>query len=353
MKKVVNINLNGRAYQVEEDGYEALRVYLDKTEKTLTKNPDRDEIIADIEQAIADKCETELAGGKNVVSGAGVVRVLEKIGPVHGLEDEHEVQDAEVVDSPRRLYRLPKDGSLVGVCAGLAAYFGTDVTVMRLIFVVLTFITQGFMIFIYILLAIAMPEAKKPEQVAAAYGRPGTAKEIMGRVKEVATDKDTVSRIGIVIDLVGRMLAKVIMVVSAVIFGALTMVWLWLLGAIGLGGARLSDELASLNGLKQVVFVTAFYLVIAVPFFIIVRALDRVGKNNDERPGRDTAIYGTLVALIVASTVVISAFFSVYTDAFGSYLKNHNGQLRIGSHSLCLDANRCDINRHSQGEYSE
>ena len=33
MKKVVTINLNGRAYQVEEAGYEELQVYLSKAEK--------------------------------------------------------------------------------------------------------------------------------------------------------------------------------------------------------------------------------------------------------------------------------------------------------------------------------
>ena len=52
MKKVVTINLNGRAYQVEEAGYEAMKTYLAKAEKTLEANPDKDEILADIEQAI-------------------------------------------------------------------------------------------------------------------------------------------------------------------------------------------------------------------------------------------------------------------------------------------------------------
>ena len=39
---------------------------------------------------------------------------------------------------PRRLMRLPSEGRLVGICAGLAAYLEVDVTVVRLAWVILT-----------------------------------------------------------------------------------------------------------------------------------------------------------------------------------------------------------------------
>jgi phage shock protein PspC (stress-responsive transcriptional regulator) len=39
---------------------------------------------------------------------------------------------------PKRLYRIPSEGMIGGVCAGLAAYLNTDPTVIRLIFVLLT-----------------------------------------------------------------------------------------------------------------------------------------------------------------------------------------------------------------------
>ncbi len=56
MQKVVGINLNGNAYQLEEPGYEALRSYLQRADGRLQANPDRAEIMADLEQAIAEKC---------------------------------------------------------------------------------------------------------------------------------------------------------------------------------------------------------------------------------------------------------------------------------------------------------
>jgi hypothetical protein len=40
MQKVITINLNGNAYQLDETGYEALRAYLDHAEAQLANNPD-------------------------------------------------------------------------------------------------------------------------------------------------------------------------------------------------------------------------------------------------------------------------------------------------------------------------
>ena len=39
--------------------------------------------------------------------------------------------------TPKRLYRLPDQGKIAGVCAGLGEYFQVDPTVVRLIFVLL------------------------------------------------------------------------------------------------------------------------------------------------------------------------------------------------------------------------
>ena len=50
MNRVITINLNGIAYQLEESGYEALRTYLDNAARRLEGNPDKDEIMADIWQ---------------------------------------------------------------------------------------------------------------------------------------------------------------------------------------------------------------------------------------------------------------------------------------------------------------
>jgi len=64
MNKVITIHLHGTAFQLEEGGYDALRAYLDQAARQLEPNPDRAEILADIEQAIGEKfraCSTPAA----------------------------------------------------------------------------------------------------------------------------------------------------------------------------------------------------------------------------------------------------------------------------------------------------
>jgi phage shock protein C len=57
----------------------------------------------------------------------------------------------------KTLRRLPKQGQIAGVCAGLADYLELDVTLMRVLFVILAFVTGGTFIILYIILAIILP----------------------------------------------------------------------------------------------------------------------------------------------------------------------------------------------------
>ncbi len=60
----------------------------------------------------------------------------------------------------KRLYRASKRGQIAGISVGLADYFNLDVTLIRIIFVVLAF-TAGPGIIAYIILWIAMEDEKK------------------------------------------------------------------------------------------------------------------------------------------------------------------------------------------------
>ncbi|MEE2992342.1 MAG: PspC domain-containing protein [Gemmatimonadota bacterium] len=66
----------------------------------------------------------------------------------------------------RRLYRLTDDKKILGVCAGLADSFQVDPTLMRLGWVLVTILTAGPGILIYLVMAFIMP-----------VGRPETAHE--------------------------------------------------------------------------------------------------------------------------------------------------------------------------------
>ena len=59
----------------------------------------------------------------------------------------------------KKLYRSKKDKQLAGVCGGLAEYINIDVTVVRLIWVLLAVFGAG--ILAYIICALIIPE--KPD----------------------------------------------------------------------------------------------------------------------------------------------------------------------------------------------
>jgi phage shock protein C len=72
--------------------------------------------------------------------------------PENEKKTSHHVQS-----SVRKLYRRPKTGKIAGVCSGLAEYFAVDVTLLRVAFIIFTFISGGFGILVYFVLAIIMP----------------------------------------------------------------------------------------------------------------------------------------------------------------------------------------------------
>ena len=195
MNKVITINLGGNAYQLEEGGYNALRAYLESAAVRLQGNPDRDEILSDIERAIAEKFLALLAANKTVVVTKEVAAVLAEMGPIEADPGEAATPGASGASGaggpgaagrggpPRRLYRIHEGAMIAGVCNGIAAYGNVDPTFVRLAFVILTML-WGSGLLVYVVMAIVVPEARSPEEKAAASGDPATAQEFIRRAKE-------------------------------------------------------------------------------------------------------------------------------------------------------------------------
>jgi phage shock protein C len=57
----------------------------------------------------------------------------------------------------KRLYRSARDAMLGGVCGGLGEYFNFDPTIIRLLFVLLAFVTGGAALLVYFILWIIVP----------------------------------------------------------------------------------------------------------------------------------------------------------------------------------------------------
>lgn len=188
MNKVITINLNGRAFLLEEGGYEKLQSYLQDSRSRLEQDLDKEEIIKDLEQAVAEKFSRFLTAGKTVVLETEVVEVIKEMGPVQGEQkaDDKSAPSADQKESssPKRLYLIPEGAMFRGVCTGLAAYFNADVTLIRVIFVLLTLLTHGLGILIYLIMMIVVPRANTSKEKAQAYGQPFTAQEWVNRAKQ-------------------------------------------------------------------------------------------------------------------------------------------------------------------------
>jgi phage shock protein PspC (stress-responsive transcriptional regulator) len=198
MNTVIIISLNGNAFHVEEPGFQNLRAYLEQAQAQLKDNPDKTEIVADLEQAIADKCAHFLRPHKNVLTAAEIEDVLKQMGPVqtdpaqpaqgsapHAAYEEPRAQTQNFAGSaPKRLYQIREGAMFSGVCNGLAAYLKIDVAIVRVLFVVLALLTWGAWILVYIGMMLVIPFANTGEEYAAAAGTPFNAQEVIDRAKK-------------------------------------------------------------------------------------------------------------------------------------------------------------------------
>jgi phage shock protein PspC (stress-responsive transcriptional regulator) len=197
MERVVTINLNGNAYQLDETAFAALRAYLDEADVRLKNNPDRAEILADLEQAIAEKCGRFLGPHKAVVTSAEIEQVIKEMGPVESADDQREgagsAPSAEpgaqttARPGPKRLYRIREGAMFMGVCNGLAAYLHIDVVFIRVAFVVAVAVTFGWAWLGYWVLGVIIPEARTADEHAAAHGQaPFNAQEVIDDARRAA-----------------------------------------------------------------------------------------------------------------------------------------------------------------------
>jgi phage shock protein PspC (stress-responsive transcriptional regulator) len=192
MNTVIIINLNGNAFHLEEPGFQALRAYLERAQGQLKDNPDKAEIMADLEQAIADKCAHFLRPHKNVLIAPEIDAVLKEMGPVQtdgeapagtATPEQADTRTGGAPAAPKRLYQIRQGAMLSGVCVGLAAYFDIDVTIVRILFVALTLLTGGLWVLAYVAMMLVVPFANTGEEHAAAAGAPFNAQEVIDRAK--------------------------------------------------------------------------------------------------------------------------------------------------------------------------
>jgi phage shock protein PspC (stress-responsive transcriptional regulator) len=195
VRRVITVSLNGNAFQLEDDACAALSAYLDEAARALSSNPDRAEIISDLEQAIADKCAAYLNAHKGVMTRSEIEQVIAQMGPVDadpgatpgahsGVGSGSAAPNSDDARAaPRRLYQISEGAMISGICNGYAAYSGIDVTWVRVIFVLLIVFTGGAALIAYLVLMFIIPYASTSEEHAAAHGLPFNARLLVENAK--------------------------------------------------------------------------------------------------------------------------------------------------------------------------
>jgi phage shock protein PspC (stress-responsive transcriptional regulator) len=154
----ITATLNRSTLQFEEAAYARLESYLAEASRTLAGNPDQTEILSDLEQAIADQCSKRLPPGSSVVTLAELQPALEEIGPVQ-IPGSAIGSDREFRFSGRTLQQVSEGAMISGVCMGFARYFGLDVTLLRIMAIVLLIASGGTMVLVYVILMLLLPYA--------------------------------------------------------------------------------------------------------------------------------------------------------------------------------------------------
>jgi phage shock protein PspC (stress-responsive transcriptional regulator) len=150
MKKVININFQGRVVPIEETSYDLLKQYTDSLRIYFANEEGRDEIINDIESRIGELFQERIKNGATCITDDDINGIINNIGRPQELADAETSADNSYTNRGqdakgeyqqtafipgKRLYRDANNKVLGGVCSGIAAYFNIEPIIVRLIFI--------------------------------------------------------------------------------------------------------------------------------------------------------------------------------------------------------------------------
>ena len=177
MKEITRIHLAKIPYEIEISAKKQLEKYL-KDLKIYSSDKD---IFEDVEIRITEIL-TELGvkeGG--VITEKEISKIEAQIGSPEVFQDTDFTEKNEEKSSAKiskRLYRDEKNGMISGVASGLAQYLNIDVVWVRLVLIVMFFMTFGGIVPIYILSILVIPAAKNANDILRLRGENITANSI-------------------------------------------------------------------------------------------------------------------------------------------------------------------------------
>ena len=284
MKTTENISIAGYPFIIESDAYYELGKYLNEVRNSFSSNPSGDEIVADIEERIAELLAEKCPKGMTV-NISTIKEIIERIGLPSELAEEDPKNEDSVVSEDsnkehrqnRKLFRNIDERVLGGVCAGLGTYFNIDKVIFRLIFMAIFIIglfeadDALFLIaaLAYICMWIAMPAARTVEEKCSMKGKPMDLKEFGSKGLNLKKELNDAAQAPAV-----RTLASIgsILIGSILLIGGISV----MIGCVfipsmpellGKGIVRvygMADEILSLKAVETIIMEPAFWQFILV-----------------------------------------------------------------------------------------
>nr|WP_314497866.1 PspC domain-containing protein [uncultured Chryseobacterium sp.] len=209
MNKTLSIGLAGFSFTIEEHAYIKLSDYLNALRSSLDAS-EADEVMHDIEIRMVEIFRDSLAK-REVINDGDVERVIAQIGSPEKIEEQEEAYYSEknanrnnfsgtTQTDKRQLFRDPEKQKIAGVCAGLAAYSGMEITWMRLIWIgafIFLWVAPGssfLVIILYFILWAVLPKAETASDFLKMKGKPlnfDNLKEESGKIVQFANETTT------------------------------------------------------------------------------------------------------------------------------------------------------------------
>ncbi len=196
MNKTVNINLAGIFFHIDEDAYLKLQHYLEAIKHSFSESQGQSEILADIENRIAELFNERIKNNKHVITSTEVDTIIAIMGQPEDYAVNEDIFDDEPQPktkntksqyqsnfSKKGLFRDPDNRYISGVSAGLAQYFGVSAIWIRVVWILLLS-GAGTGLFIYIALWILIPKATSTADKLSMSGKPINITNIEEKVKE-------------------------------------------------------------------------------------------------------------------------------------------------------------------------
>lgn len=353
MKKTLTVNLGGTVFHIDEDAYRLLDNYLSNLKMHFRKDAGADEIVEDIERRISELFSEKLTAGSQVITIADVEEVIARMGKPEDMETEGEGSTSSSQASAnagssswttsvnRRLFRNPDDKMLGGVVSGLALYLGWDVTLLRLLLLVILICGYGTLIPVYIVCWLIIPEARTAAEKLSMRGKAVTVENI-GKIVTDGFEKVThgvndymksdkprtfLQRLGDALVMVVGLFLKVGLVIFAIlcspvlfVFGVVFVALLIAAIAVAIGGGAalislfpLADVVIPASPLSAIVMYIAGILLVGIPLISLVWAI--LGQLFKWQP-MVSGLKWTLLILWIVSAAVFGICFAMQGGTF-------------------------------------